>query len=109
MINEINKENLLKKLKSNQNNIVIAKTNWCGECIMIAPIFERVAKNEEFKNFEFYKIDVDDFQLWKDDNDDFFQINEVPTIILFEYDKEIRRITNFLSEEKLVAFIKETD
>ncbi len=106
MINELNKENLLKKLKENNKSIVIAKTDWCGECIMISPIFDRVSKNKDFKEYSFYQIDVDDFQLWKDDGDDFFKINEVPSIIVFDHDKEIKRITNFMSEEKLIAFIK---
>ncbi len=87
--------------------IVLFSVTWCGECIMTKPIYEKVAQMEEFNDFSFYTVNVDDAELWEDDGDETFAIKEVPSLIIYKDNKEVSRTTNFISEEKMKQLILE--
>jgi thioredoxin-like negative regulator of GroEL len=70
---------------------------WCGPCKQTRPIVEDIKRD----GFEFQIIDVDyEQELVKQ-----FEIKSVPTFILFENEKEIKRITGAQTREKLNEFI----
>ncbi len=106
---------MMKKTKAeieniiNQENkvVVLFSVAWCGECIMTKPIYEKVAQMEEFKDFSFYTVNVDDEELWEDDGDQMFAIKEVPSLIIFKEHKEVSRTTNFIPEEKMKQLLLE--
>ncbi len=72
---------------------------WCGPCKMLGPVFEKVS--EEVNDVKFVKLDVDKFN----DIARQYGVMSVPTLILFENGKEIRKEIGFMSEDKLKDFI----
>ena len=72
--------------------------DWCGPCKMFAPRFEEVSGEEEIN---FIKINVDNYP----DIAREYGVMSIPTIILFEGGKEIKRYTGFMSKEELVKFL----
>ncbi len=75
---------------------------WCGPCKMFGPIFENASNTHN--NIKFCKLNVD-----KDSENISreFAVMSIPTIILFENGKEIRRNIGFLSEDDLNAFLED--
>lgn len=72
---------------------------WCGPCKMFGPIFEEVSTKE---NINFIKLDVDKHSEIARE----YGVMSIPTILLFEKGKEIKRYTGFMSKEDLENFIK---
>lgn len=72
---------------------------WCGPCKMLGPVFEEVANESSIK---FVKVDIDEHEdLCRE-----YKVMSVPTLILFENGKEVRRNIGFIPKEKLIEFIK---
>jgi thioredoxin 1 len=70
--------------------------NWCGPCKMIAPELERVESN-----IKVVKVDVDEFEeLAKE-----YGVMSIPTLILFNEGKEIKRNIGFLDKDRIKNFI----
>lgn len=74
---------------------------WCGPCKMLGPIFEEVAKKRD--DIKFCKLNVDD------DNEvsKEYGVMSIPTIILFENGKELKRNIGFLNEKELTKFLED--
>lgn len=73
---------------------------WCGPCRAFAPIFKSVA-NEFSLKVRFAKVDVDA----ESSVAQRFNIQSIPTLILFKNGKEIRRVAGALDAAKLKKFI----
>lgn len=70
--------------------------NWCGPCKMIAPELERAEGS-----IKVVKVDVDEFEdLAKE-----YGVMSIPTLILFNEGKEIKRNIGFMNKEKIEKFI----
>lgn len=72
---------------------------WCGPCKMLGPVFEEVSKE---KDINFVKVDIDNFE----DICREYKVMSVPTLILFENGKEVKRNVGFMPKEKLIEFIE---
>ena len=70
--------------------------NWCGPCKMLAPELERVESNVKV-----VKIDVDEFEELARE----YGVMSIPTLILFENGKEIKRNIGFMDKDKIQKFI----
>lgn len=71
---------------------------WCGPCKMFAPVFEEVAKEIDIN---FIKLDTDKYS----DIAREYGVMSIPTIILFEDGKEIKRYTGFMNKEEFIKFL----
>ena len=72
---------------------------WCGPCKMFSPIFE----NESNKNdFNFVKVNVDDHSEIARE----YGVMSIPTVILFEDGKEVKRNVGFMSSDDFIEFLK---
>ena len=90
----LEKENFKELIK--EKVLVDFYANWCGPCKMLSPILERT--NSEL---EVIKVDVDSFE----DLARKYGVMSIPTLILFENGKEIKRNIGFISEEQLEKFL----
>jgi len=75
---------------------------WCGPCKTMAPILKQV-KDEVQNNASIIKVDVDKNQQTAMT----FQVNSVPTLMLFKKGKVLWRQSGVLPKNELVRKIKE--
>ena len=85
-----------------QNNLVLADfhTLWCMPCRKISPIIDEL-KEEYLSSAQILRIDIDNSELLAES----FEINTVPTLILFKDSKEIWRHTGLISKEELTQLL----
>lgn len=74
---------------------------WCGPCKMMAPILKQV-KDEVQDHASIIKIDVDKNQHTAAT----YQVNSVPTLMLFKQGKVLWRQSGVLPKNELVRTIK---
>ncbi len=68
---------------------------WCGPCVMMAPVIERLAqKNPKVK---FCKINVDDAPKRSEE----YEISSIPCLVFFKDGEEVDRIVGSLAEDLL--------
>ena len=100
MIKKVSKENFeTEVLKTDKVVLVDFYATWCGPCKMLGPVFEEVANSSDI---QCVKVDIDNHEeLCRE-----YGVMSVPTLILFEDGKEIKRNIGFIPKEKLEEFIK---
>jgi len=74
---------------------------WCGPCKMLTPILEEMEENKEI-DIPIIKVDVD--QISKVAS--LYQIQSIPTLMIFENGKPIKRNVGFMNKNQLLNFIK---
>jgi len=94
MVEEINSSNFKQKI-SEGKSVVDFWAEWCGPCKILAPTFEELSN--EVKDINFYKLNVDESSDIAAQN----EVQGIPTLIVFENGKEIRRIVGVKSKEDL--------
>lgn len=77
--------------------------SWCGPCRMMAPILEDVSDKYKRKYY-FYQIDIDSAEELAEK----FNVEVVPTIIIFKKGKEIGRTTGFQEMDEFEKFMLDT-
>jgi thioredoxin-like negative regulator of GroEL len=79
-------------------HVLYFTADWCNPCKKVKPIVEEINKDSITK---FQMIDVDsEMELTKS-----FEIRSVPTFILIQDGKEIKRTTGAQTREQLESFI----
>ena len=96
MLKNINEENFKGEiLDSNKPILVDFYANWCGHK-MLEPVIERIGKTRT--DFDIAKIDVDTAQNLAYE----YEVQVVPTILIFKQGKIVNRIEGFLSESEII-------
>lgn len=88
-------------LKSDKPVLVDFGANWCGPCVAIAPIFEKVAKNYSDR-VKFGKIDVDESQSTAQR----YKVFSIPTLLLFQDGKVVGQSIGLIPEEKIEELLQ---
>jgi len=70
--------------------------NWCGPCKMLAPELERVESD-----IKVIKVDVDEFEELARE----YGVMSIPTLVLFENGKEVKRTIGFIDKDRIKNFI----
>ena len=79
-----------------EKTLVDFYANWCGPCKMLAPELEKVESSVKV-----VKVDVDKFEnLAKE-----YGVMSIPTLILFENGKEIKRNIGFIDRDRIQKFV----
>jgi len=88
--------------ESINNGLVLVDffATWCGPCRMLSPILEELSEDPSFKP-EIVKVDVDEISevAMK------FNIQAIPTMILFENGKVKNSFTGFLRKDQIIDFV----
>jgi len=93
---KINNENFNEIIKKYNNLIIDFWAEWCGPCMIIAPIIEELAKEYAGK-IVFGKINVDENQEIAAK----FLIMSIPTLIFFKNGREVNRIIGLIPKENI--------
>lgn len=82
-----------------QNNKILVDffANWCGPCKMLSPVLEKTESD-----IKVVKIDVDKFENIARE----YGVMSIPTIILFEDGKEVKRNIGFIDTNNLKKFLE---
>ena len=101
MLKEINGLNELdKEVKNNKKVLVDLWAPWCGPCRMLSPIVDKVS--EEVSDLQVLKVNVDDNQ----DIAVEFNVEAIPTLLVFENGELRHKSVGFVSESKLKELVK---
>ena len=74
--------------------------NWCGPCKMVGPILEKI--DPEFPTIEFVKVDVNQSQSLAMQ----FQVQSIPTILIFKDGQVVERQVGFSGEPQLKKMLE---
>lgn len=88
-------------LKSNKLVLVDFFATWCGPCRQMLPIVGEIS-DEMAGQVSIYKLDVDEAPK----TPDMFDVQSLPTLILFKDGKEIARKNGAMLKSELVSWIK---
>lgn len=86
-----------KKLIKSDKILVDFFANWCGPCKMLAPVLEKVESDVKV-----IKVDTDEYE----DLAREYGVMSIPTLVLLENGKEVKRNIGFIDKNKLEDFLK---
>jgi len=103
MIN-LNDQNFEKEIKNSTKPFLVDfYAVWCPPCRLLSPIIEEIA--EEFKEkINFGKINIDQSPRLSQ----LYNIEQVPTVILFKEGKPISFFIGLQTKEKIKNWLEET-
>ena len=99
---KVNLENFAQEVLQSEKPVLLDMyADWCGPCMMMAPEIEAFA--EENDNVKVCKLDVDeatDLALT-------YGVMSIPTVLLIENGKEVKRFVGAKEKHQIAEFVKE--
>ena len=87
-------------LSSEKKVLVDFFANWCGPCKMIAPTLEKISLDHP--EIDVVKVNVDEAMRVSMT----YQVEAIPTLVVFENGKIISRKLGFMSENDILDMLK---
>ncbi len=82
-------------LKGNKIVLVDFFATWCGPCKMLSPVIETM--EQKMSEIKFVKVNVEEFEGLATK----YEVQGVPTVLIFKNGKEQERSSGFVPEEVL--------
>lgn len=102
MIKHINKENFKNEVLDSKEPILVDFfATWCGPCNMLSPILENISNTRA--DFNIAKVNIDELRDLAID----YEVEVVPTLLIFKNGKVVGRIEGLVSEEEIVNKVQE--
>lgn len=102
MIKHINKENFKTEVLDSKEPILVDFfATWCGPCSMLSPILENISNTRA--DFNIAKVNIDELRDLAID----YEVEVVPTLLIFKNGKVVGRIEGLVSEEEIVNKVQE--
>ena len=97
---DLNDENVQSKIIINNDRLIVLEfyASWSGPCQRMKKTIKALAN--EYKNIDFYKMDVDRYTL-----DDKLQIKAMPTYLFIKNSKNLEQIEGVMSKDKFIKLI----
>ena len=93
----LNKENFENEvLNSNKLTVVDFFATWCGPCQMLAPVLEKLSKEQNDLNI--FKVDIDESVELAIK----YQVEVVPTLVIFKNGNHVKTLEGFRTEKELL-------
>jgi thioredoxin len=99
MANAVNDADFDKEIASGVT-FVDFWASWCGPCMMMAPVFEKVA--EKYPNIKFLKYNTEENMQKAGE----LGISGIPCIVVFREGKEVERLVGFRPEPAFEEAVK---
>ena len=96
MIKYLENENDFEKEISKEFILVDFYADWCGPCKMMGKVLEEMA------DIDILKVNVDNFPNIARD----FKVMSIPTLIIFENGKEVKKNIGMMSKNDLESWLK---
>ena len=93
----LDKENFKELVKNEKKVLVDFYAEWCGPCKMLAPVLESAESK-----IKVIKVNTDEF----DELSREYGVMSIPTLVLLEDGKEVKRNIGFIDKESLENFLK---
>lgn len=100
MVKHINEKNFNEEIKKEGVCLVDFYATWCGPCMMLSPILEKIGNSRS--NANILKIDVDNNPNLASQ----FKIDTIPTMCIFKDGKLQERVVGLRSEEEIIEMIE---
>jgi len=102
-VQEITENDFSKIINSKKENLVIVDffAEWCMPCVMMGPVFHRLAG--KFEKVKFAKINVDDAPALSQK----YRISSIPCIVFFKDGAEVDRVVGGVGEDILIEKIQD--
>lgn len=97
MIKHVNNSEFKNEIKEGRVLVDFFAT-WCGPCKMLSLVME---KFDSKGVIPIVKVDIDEANMLANE----YQISSVPTLIIFENGKEVKRRSGFMSEQELEEWV----
>ena len=102
MFKHINKENFKTEILDSKEPILVDFfATWCGPCNMLSPILENISNTRA--DFNIAKVNIDELRDLAID----YEVEVVPTLLIFKNGKVVGRIEGLVSEEEIVNKVQE--
>ncbi|MEM0022140.1 MAG: thioredoxin [Archaeoglobaceae archaeon] len=97
---KITEREFLSAIQSDKLVVVDFYADWCMPCRFLSPVLEKLSR--QFKNVEFYKINVDENQELAFE----YGISSIPTVLFFRKGKVVGGFVGAMPENMVKAEIE---